>query len=244
MHFPNSSLAALNAPASKLQSRKCSHLETRNMPLVISCTNLGLNDLSSDTQDPCADQRQEAVIKSLFICLSHGFPFLQCIRCCHLCLWQNVGDNNHWSSVSLQEQGNLLYCTSSKGQPLSVMRVQGSVRSNFQVPNMRCSRGAAHCTTHPPMHTSARSTQTQAGTFTWWNMGVRAMVPGTCQAGGYPRKALQCFCPSWAVELCWGTPEISDWGGEMPAPCHCLVRDLWGQEENSQVEASSSPMVD
>lgn len=65
----------LIAPASKLQPRKCSHLKTRNMPLVTVSTKLGLNDLANDTQDTCADQRQKAVIKSLFICLSCGFPF-------------------------------------------------------------------------------------------------------------------------------------------------------------------------
>lgn len=118
------------------------------MQSVTICTKLGLNDLASDTQHPCAGWGQKTVSKNLFICLSCEFPFLTVHRTLHhlQCLWESDGDSSHcwWlSSASLLEQGHSLHCMVSKGGhhlPWGFGAVQYPICST-QLPNIRCSRG-------------------------------------------------------------------------------------------------------
>lgn len=89
------------------------------MQLVTLCT-IGLNDLASDTQDPCAERGQKAVIKSLFICFSYKFPFLTVHQAPRPLrhLRESGGDSSHRqrpSPASLLEQGHPLHRTVSEG---------------------------------------------------------------------------------------------------------------------------------
>lgn len=175
--------------------------------------------------------------KSLFICVSCGFPF----PIVHQVLSPPLSLAEWWgqqpllvsdpSSSAGARPPSLLH--DKWRRPLSPMRVQSSVRSNLQDPHSKYEVLQGSSTLHHSLpHAHVCKIQPEPG---WHLHLVKHGSEGNgamCQVGGYPRKALQCFCPSWAVELCWATPEISGWGGEMPAPCHCIVRDLWGQEEN------------
>lgn len=189
------------------------------MPLVTICTKLGLNDLASDTQDTCPDQRQKPVIKSLFNCLSCGFPF----PVVHQVLSPPLSLAEWWGTAATVDVWAQLLCKSKKRRPLCPMRVQSSMRSNLQHTRSKCEVLQGSSTLHHSLpHAHVCKVHSDPG---WHLHLVKHGSEGngaTCQVGRYPKKALQCSCPSWAVEVCWGTPEKKwlGWGNASPWPLH------------------------
>lgn len=181
------------------------------MPLVTICTKPGLNDLASDTQDPCADQGQKPVIKSLFICLSCGFPFpsvrqVLCHLHCALSLAEWWGQQPllvSEPSFSAGARPHPLYCMSSEGGhclPRGSTAVQDQICSTH-VPNMRCSREplALHRGSSTLHHSLPRAQVCRIHPDPGWHLHLvkhGSEGSGTiCHVGGYPRKALDASVP-------------------------------------------------